>query len=78
MMIKAPTVNADTIIFSYGQPKDAATFVKSNKALSRYVGVNFQVGGPMESRNVISITDPYLKLAVDPNDTPENVSFLKW
>ena len=61
-MFKAPTVGLDTIVFSYVQPMDAATFIKSNKALYRYVGVNFMVGGPMATRSILSVTDPDLKL----------------
>ena len=68
-MFKAPMVELDTIIFSYGHPKDAAAFIKSNKMLSRYVGVNFKVRGPMANRAILSVIDPYLKLPEDPDDT---------
>ena len=42
---------------------DSAAFIKSNEALSRYVGVNFKVGGPMDAGAILSIKEPYLKLS---------------
>ena len=77
-MFKAPVVGLETIIFSYGQPKDAAAFIKSNKVLSRYVGVNFKFGGPMDARAIISVMDPDLKLPEDPDGTVGKLAFLKW
>ena len=77
-MFKATTVGLETIVFSYGLPKDADTFIKRKEALYRYIGVNFKVGGEMAARAIISITDPYLKLPEYPDDTAGKVSFLKW
>ena len=62
LMFKVPTVVLDTIIFSYGQPKDSAPFIKSNEALSRCVGINFKVGGPIAVMDILLVTDPYLRL----------------
>ena len=42
-VLKALTVGLETIIFSYGHPKDVAAFIKLNKALSRYSGIEFKV-----------------------------------
>ena len=71
-MFKYPTVGLDTIVFSYGQPKDAGALIKSNKALTRYVSVNFKVGGPMATRSILSITETYLKLPEDTDNTTGN------
>ena len=76
-MFRAHKVGLETIVFSYRQPKDADAFIKSNEMLYRYVGVNFKVGGPMAMRDILSITEPDLKLPEDPNDTTGKVSFLK-
>ena len=77
-MFKAPMVELDTIIFSYGHPKDAAAFIKSNKMLSRYVGVNFKVRGPMAASSIVSANETDLRLPEDPDDTAGKLDFLKW
>ena len=77
-MFKAPTVSLENAAFSYGQPKGSATFIKSNEALSRYVRVNFKVGGTMSARGILSVKKPYFKLPEDPDDSAGNVAFLKW
>ena len=76
-MFKAPTLVLETIILSYRQQKDAAAFINLNKAMYRYVGLNFKVGGPMSARAILSVTEPDLKLPGDPDDTTGKVSFLK-
>ena len=75
---KAPTVGLETIFFSYGQPKDAASLIKSTEALYIYAGVNFNVRGPMATRDILSVMEPYLKLPEDPDDTMGKVALLKW
>ena len=77
-MFKSPTVGLETIVFSYGKLKDAAAFIKSNEVLSRYIGVNFKVRGPISAKAILSVTEPYLKLPEDPDDTAVKVDFLKW
>ena len=76
LVFKATTVGLETIVLSYTQLKDAAAFIKSNEALSRYVGVKFKVGGPMSARAIISFTETYLKLTEYPDDTVGKVAFL--
>ena len=46
--------------------------------LSRYVGVNFKVGGTMDVRAILSVTEIYLRLPEDFNDTEGKFYFLKW
>ena len=77
-MFKYPIVGLDTIVLSYGQPKDAAALIKSNEALSRYVGIIFKDGGPMATRNILSVEDTGLNLSEGPDDTAGKVSFLEW
>ena len=77
-MFKYRTVGLETIFFSYGQPKDAAALIKSNKFLSRYAGVKFKVGGPMVVRSILPGTEPDFKLPEDPDDTVGKVALLKW
>ena len=77
-VFKALTVGIETILFSYGQHKDTATFIKLNEAMSRYAGVNFKSVGPMAVRAIISATDPYLKLPEDPKDNTGEFSSIKW
>ena len=76
--IKAPTVGLKTIVFSSRKPKDYAAVIKSNKALSRYIGVNFKVRRPMSTRGILSVTDPDLKLPEDLNNTTGKVALLEW
>ena len=54
-VFKAPTIGLETIFFIYKQPKDTAVFIKSNEALSRYVGIIFKDGGPMATRDILSV-----------------------
>ena len=77
-MFKYPIVGLDTIVLSYGQPKDAAALIKSNEALSRYVGVNFKAGVPKDTRAILSVTDSDLKLPEYPDDIAGKFDFLKW
>ena len=77
-MFKAPTVGVETIISSYGKPKDSATFFKSNEALSRYSGINLMLRGPMAVRAILSVTEIYLRLPEDFDNTEGKVYFLKW
>ena len=77
MMFKAPTVGLETIVFGYRKPKDAVSFIKSNESLSRYVGVNFKVGGPMAARSILSVMEPDLRLPEEPYDTAGKVAFFK-
>ena len=62
LWFKSTTVVLETIIFSYGHLKYASAFIKSNKALSRYFGVNFKVRGLMYVRFILSVTETDLKL----------------
>ena len=77
-MFKALTVGIETIVFSYNHLKDTAAFIKSNESMSRYVGVNFKVGGPMCARAILYVMEPDLKLPEEPGDTASKVAFLKW
>ena len=76
-MFKYLTVGLETIVFSYGQLKDAAVFIKSNEAMSRYVGINSKSVVTMAARVVPSFTELDLKLPEDPDDTAGNFAFLK-
>ena len=76
-MFKGPTVDLQTILFSYGQTKDAVAFIKPNEVLSRYVGVNFKVGGTMDVRAILSVNELDLKLPEDPDNTAGKVAFIK-
>ena len=71
-LFKALTIGIDIIVLSYGKPNNAAAFIKPNKALSRYIGLNFKVGGPMETRAIPYVEETYLKLPKYPNDTAGN------
>ena len=77
-VFKTPTISIDSIVFSYVQTKDAVVFIKSNKAMSRYVYIKFKVGGPMAARAILSSKDPYLNLPENPDYIAGKVAFLKW
>ena len=75
-MFKAPMVGMEIIVFSYGKPKDSASFIKSNKVLYIYLSINFKAGVPMAVRDIISVRDPDLTLPEDPDDTVGKVTLL--
>ena len=75
-IFKPPKIGLETIVFSYGQPKDAVAFIKWNKALYKYGSIKFIVIGTTAVRDVISFKEPYLKLTKDPGDTTGKVAFL--
>ena len=77
-MSKALTLGLKKIFFSYGQPKDAAIFIKSKKAFSGFFNVNLKVGVPMAARAILSVTGTDLKVPEYPNDKADKCFPLKW
>jgi hypothetical protein len=54
-------------IFKIGDAQDAADFTDVKKAIGRYCGVNFKVGGSMAQQAIEKLAEPTIE---DPEDPP--------
>jgi hypothetical protein len=64
---KAPTQGLEDKIFKIGDAQDAADFTEVKKAIGRYCGVNFKVGGSLAQQAIEKLVEPTIE---DPEDPP--------